>query len=172
MSGEPCSAPCLHNITPGITSEKQVLEILSSELDIDIKNCERWEKNDNGIHRGMRCSNIGITFNDSSVVDVVSFQPSQIIAVDGVIKKYGEPDAVAVAAIGPSNRDFDAYMTLFYDKISTVIDLIMQKNSTTYEVNPTTLVRTIGYYDQEEYQSWRQIIQSWKGYSIYQETNP
>ncbi len=92
--------------------------------------------------------------------------------MDEVIKKYGEPDAVSVATIGPTDRDFDAYMTLYYDKISAVIDLITQQNSTAYKISPTTLVGTIGYYDQDEYQIRRQYFQSWNGYGKYEERNP
>jgi len=170
LSGKPCSAPCFYNITPGITAEKQALEIFSSEL--DLKDCDRWEKNDNGVDRGMRCSNIGITFNDSSIVNVVSFQPSQIITVDQVIKKYGFPDAVLVTSINPSNKQIGTVSMMFYYDSMNVDLSLAEQNSGAFDLKPTTLIENIGYSDQNSYKLVRRYSQKWNGYGVYEQYNP
>ncbi|MCX6083243.1 MAG: hypothetical protein NTW32_27260 [Chloroflexi bacterium] len=170
LSGNPCSAPCFHNITPGVTTEKQALEILSLEL--DIKNCDRWEKNNNGVNRGISCSNIGITFDDSNLVNVVSFRPTQIITIGEVIKKYGNPDAILVTSINPSNKQIGTVnMMVYYDSLNLNISLADQ-NSGEFELKPTTLIGNIGYSDQNSYKLKRRYFQKWNGYGLYKQFNP
>jgi len=56
ISGKPCSAPCFLNIIPGMTLEKESLNILGTLGNID--NCDRWDAVKNGIEKGIGCDNV------------------------------------------------------------------------------------------------------------------
>lgn len=88
ISGIPCSAPCFWDILPGITTESEAIEILSTLGSIN--NCEKWEKVENGADRGLRCKNVGLTFDENDYVNQLSFSPDIPITVDELFAKYGE----------------------------------------------------------------------------------
>jgi hypothetical protein len=175
LSEQPCGSPCFFGVIPGVTTKDNAIALLQSKgLYQDCTDADNSKEN--GIHE-ITCTYptwalVVSVENNDNLVSGISFPPSDNITVEEVIAKYGQPTAVSELAIGPSGRDFDAYMILYYDRINTVIDLITQKNSSVYDVSPTTLVGIIEYYNQEQYQSRQQIIQSWKGYGIYKESNP
>jgi hypothetical protein len=130
------------------------------------------KKNDNGVNRGISCSNIGITFDDSNLVNVVSFQPTQIITIGEVIKKYGNPDAILVTSINPSNKQTGTVnMMVYYDSLNLNIGLADQ-NSGEYELKPTTLIKNIGYSDLNSYKLKRSYSQKWNGFGLYKQFNP
>lgn len=98
LSGEPCSAPCFWNITPGITTEKQAMDELSSKL--DVKSCDPRDSRNSGGTRGNLCSGISISFDDQSIVNMIGFDSSQKITVADVINKYGYPNGVSISILG------------------------------------------------------------------------
>jgi hypothetical protein len=163
LSGKPCSAPCFHHIIPGVTTEKKALETLSVELDVN--DCDHWDKNNNGVDKGMNCQNFGITFNDLSVVNIVSFRPSQIITVDEVIKKFGVPDGVGIGKLGTEMQP-PIKMLLYFDDESMIVQLLEQ-NSNNYDLQETIQVVSIGYFDQKTYSRNRIVDYPWKGFGKY-----
>lgn len=163
ISGTPCSPPCFQDITPGITTEEQAFEILSSL--VDIKTCDQWEKNESGRNRGIRCSNIGMIFNDLGIVNGISFEPSESITVDEIIKKQGDPDAVNTSLLGVENQPPVAMMLYFDNKYMVIY--LPEQDSKTYNLESITPVRSIAYFDQNTYKKASIMYLSWKGYGEY-----
>ena len=172
LSGRSCGPPCFFGVIPGVTTKNDAITLLQSRGLYE--DCAEIDTTKKGGGHIVFCNHWVVSIgNNGDLVSGISFVPSEDITVAQVIAKYGQPTVVSMLAVADSsNRGSTAYMDFYYDQINTDIGLIAEKNSTTYEINPTSLIETIGYYDQEEYQSRRQIIQSWKGYGIYQETNP
>lgn len=174
LSGIPCSAPCFYNITPGVTTEEQALKVLSSKT--DMKFCDRWERNANGLDGGIQCSNIGLSLNDAGIVSSLSFTPTSSITVDEVIEKYGPPNVVSVISSIPLHSlKGRIYMAFYYQNILTHMALIDQAMDLTvrgsgFNLTPSTLVERIGYDDKSNYKISR--YQTWHGYGIYQESDP
>jgi hypothetical protein len=98
LSGQPCSAPCFWDITPGVTTIQQATDILSSKL--GLSNCDQLDTRNNGGSRGMQCSNITVDFDDKDLISGIGFSPANNITVDEIIKKYGNPDGVFIARHG------------------------------------------------------------------------
>ena len=107
ISGKPCSAPCFLNIIPGMTLEKESLNILGTLGNID--NCDRWDAVKNGI------DNVRIYFNDEDIVSELSIKSSQRITVQQILDRYGDPDAVYVSAEGISLKGPEK-MDLIYSR--------------------------------------------------------
>ena len=176
LSGQSCGPPCFFGVVPGVTTKNNAITLLQSKG--LYQDCTEIDTTKEGGGHIISCTyptwglvvSIG---NNGDLVSGISFPPSEKITVAQVIARYGPPTVVSMlAAADSSNRGSTAYMDLCYDQINTVISLIAQENSATYETSPTTLVGIIEYDDQEEYQSRRQIIQSWTGYGIYKESYP
>jgi len=162
ISGEPCSAPCFWNINPGITTEKEALQILSQKL--NVKNCDSWDKDESGRDKGIRCESIGITF-DNNIVNTVSFRPSEIVTVEELMEKYGAPDGIFVAALGISAQPPIAMM-LYFDTVNMVIHL-PEQDSRIYNLQSDTLVESVVYMSKTEYLSTKNLRQEWTGYGGY-----
>jgi hypothetical protein len=162
LSGEPCSAPCFWNITPGTTTEKQAVDILSHEFPIIF--CEHWEKDVSGRDKGMRCGNIGITFNND-IVNGVSFMPSSKITVEEVIEKYGDPNGIGIGILGIEMTP-PLMMNLYFDQEGMKVSLPEQDN-TSYKILPDTTVETISYFEQSRYIFSIRFTQEWNGYRDY-----
>ncbi len=161
LSGDPCSAPCFLGINPGVTTEEQALAILSSKL--DVKSCVSWDTRNSGGDRGIRCFNIiGITFNDQNLVNGVGFNPSQVITLNDIIGKYGNPDGVFVTASGIDNTP--PIVALLYFNTENMIVYLPEQNSTQYNLQPDILIESIQYLEQSDYLFNFRSAKPWKGY--------
>ena len=172
ISGKICGPPCFFGIIPGVTTKNDAITLLQSRG--LYQDCTEIDTTKKGGGHIISCNYLVVSIGgNGDLVSGISFRPSEDITVAQVIAKYGQPTVVSMlGASDSSDRYYTAYMDLCYDQINTVISLIAQENSATYEISPTTLVGIIEYDDQEEYQSRRQIIQSWNGYGKYEERNP
>jgi hypothetical protein len=163
LSGNPCSAPCFLGIYPGITTEEQALTIFSSKL--DVKNCDRWDTRNSGGDRGIRCSSIGVTFNDQNFVNVVGFSPSQNISLSNVIRKYGNPDGVFVSASGIEGTP-PIIALIYFDSLNMIIHL-PEQDSSLYNLQPDIQIESIVYLDRSDYLFDKRSAKQWKGFGNY-----
>ena len=163
LSGEPCSAPCLWHIIPGVTTEKQARDIISSKLNLN--ECDYWDTRKSGGTRGMNCPNLEITFNDIDIVNMVSYQPSTAISVNEIIKKYGIPDGVSIEILGIEMTP-PLSMRLYFDQEWMIISL-PEQNSDTYNLQTDISVRSIGYYEKSDYMISKNSTQKWNGFVKY-----
>jgi hypothetical protein len=169
ISGKPCSAPCFLNIIPGMTLEKESLNILGTLGNID--NCDRWDAVKNGIEKGIGCDNVWIYFNDEDIVSELSIKSSQRITVQQILDRYGDPDAVYVSAEGISLKGPEK-MDLIYSRYNLVVGLAPQNNKY-YDVSPTTTTQRVLYSDRKEFSRFiGSFNQFWHGYGKYFYGNP
>ena len=164
LSGKPCTAPCFYNIIPGITTEKKTLEIFSAELDVNT-NCDYWAKDNNGPAEGINCQTFTIIFNDSSMVRMVSFKPSQPIKVAEVIKKFGPPDGVSLGISGTEIQP-PICMALYFDRENMILHL-PEQSSDSYNLLGLTPIESVEYDDRDTYARYRKIDYIWKGLGKY-----
>lgn len=163
LFGQPCSAPCFWNITPGVTTAQQAINILSSKL--ELSDCDRWDTRNSGGTRGMRCSDINVDFNGEDLVSGIGFSPSQNINVDEVIRKYGNPDGIFIAVLGIEMQP-PVTALLYFNRENMIIHL-PEQNSTSYNLQPNTPIERIVYLEQAEYETNKDSIQAWKGFGNY-----
>ena len=119
---------------------------------------------ESGRDKGIRCENIGMTFEDN-IVNIVSFRPSDAVTVGEVIEIYGAPNGVSVATLGISGQPPIAGM-LYFDTKSMVIHL-PEKDSRIYNLQSDTLVESVVYMSKTEYLSTKNLRQEWTGYGGY-----
>lgn len=164
LSGYPCSAPCFWNITPGVTSEKEALSILSSLG--DIQNCEKWGKVENGADKGVRCNNFAYTANTDGLINHLSFSPTVNIEIVDAISLFGNPDQVSVTAEGIESEG-PVTLLLFFNEEQMIFEFQSQDTQTIY-LEPTTEIPSIQYCDDDMYSMYTNIrTEPWKGYGEY-----
>jgi hypothetical protein len=166
LSGEPCGPPCLWNITPDITTEQQVIEILEKHF---IKSdCDSpWPASEQ--NPWIVCGPIGVEIGEGGKVVNLEIKPVQPITVGDFLGSYGEPDAVHLDGDGPGGFNTPAewvFMDLFFDKIRTEVHLPRQ-DGTTFVLEPSTLIDAITYPGSV----WTNRVSNvapWAGYGEYQ----
>ncbi len=163
LSKNPCSPPCFWNITPGITTEEEAINIL--ETMGDVSNCYHWDKVKNGFEKGIGCKNIDIYFDDNSIVSTISFKPSQEITVSEIIQNYGEPEAVIAL---PQDMDVESpyNMTLLFLSKNMIIGL-PEQGTKYFDLEQTTIIRGASYYFKSVFEENDIFNQPWKGYGKY-----
>ncbi|HMS01057.1 MAG TPA: hypothetical protein PKE62_17550 [Anaerolineales bacterium] len=165
LSKEPCGPPCLMGITPGITSRDAVLTVLKEK--INLINCREWDKRNEGGTYGVSCGSLGITFQDSDIVNWISFKPSSQITVEDMIKVYGEPSGLFVVEEDDGMGNvISVRMILYYDAIKTRLDLAEQSESI-YLIALDTRVENISYVDHAEYEKSTEGYNPWNGFGEY-----
>jgi hypothetical protein len=122
LSAEPCGPPCFFEIVPGTTTKNQAISMLQArKLHLD---CHEYDNRAQGGVRGIACQNISIGLqDDSDVVESIGFTPTQTIAVEKAIAKYGEPSAVLVTDVPYTGNEFVTKMMLYYDDMN--IELVL-----------------------------------------------
>jgi len=165
LSGLPCSAPCFWNISPGITTEKEAVGILSTLGDID--KCDKWDAIENGADKGIGCNNLWITFNEQGLVSRISYTITPPVALEDLIKIYGDPDHISVTAEGIQSEG-PLIMLLMYDQEHMVVGFQPQ-NATNFLLLPNTLIDHIQYCENRIYENIiTSMIDTWNGYGKYQ----
>lgn len=171
ISDEPCAAPCFFQITPGTTTQSEILPLLQTyALDVD---CEGYDRRpDGGIH-GITCPSAGfiISLNEQDTVFSIGFKPSTEITVAEIIAKYGAPDYVELNGGGSPESDNPVVTSLHYGSIRTVLRLAIVEYPP--YVCPSTVVSTIVYVDEAQYERWLALMTRnhseilWEGYGTY-----
>ena len=171
LSGVPCGPPCFFGVVPRTTSKDQVIKLLQSDELYLV--CQEYDTRAEGGPRGINCGSVDVGLQkDLDIVEQIAFQPPQTITVNQVLAKYGKPSAIGVATLGSIEPNEPiTNMLLLYDTLGVSLGLVKQ-NSAVFDVEPTTLIKNIGYLDQSAYNTVRQYSQKWNGYGTYQESNP
>lgn len=165
LSKQPCGPPCLMGITAGITSKETVLGALQEMF--NLINCKEWDRRNAGGTHGISCGSLAFTFQDSDIVNGISFVPSSQISVEDVIKVYGEPSGLFVVDEDDGMGNVvSVRMILYYDAIKTRLDLAEQPESI-YLIAPDTRVENISYLDHAEYEKSTEGYNPWNGFGGY-----
>ncbi len=168
LSKQPCGPPCFWGMTSDMTKEDVVLDFLQKKSILDT--CEKWDTRASGGDRGIGCGSntLVFTFQDSNLVDMISFTPSEKFTIGDVIAAYGELDGIFVVdeADKFGNIIWVAMDILYYDMNATV-GLPMQY-STSYIITEQTEVTNVMYRGHLEYEK-HQIYgaKPWKGFGEY-----
>ncbi len=166
LTGQPCGPPCFWSIVPGITTEAETVEVLKTKG--LFQNCEPFNNEARSGDRGIICRYIMVVGFQlgTDVVKDIGFRPIQKIIVADVIKKYGEPNGVSV--IGTSTPETPhSVVILYYDDIRTTITLPEQEG-TTFLLEASTQIESIGYSDAASYSKSRRFLTDWQGYGEYE----
>jgi len=170
LSSHPCGPPCFWNILPGTTTKNQVNEILK-EMNI-LETCKSFDYTSESGMRGIKCSSFAVTLdNKLDIVSGVGFSPAISITVGEIIDKFGSPNSVLVSPLGLPESDPKTSMTLYYDALHMSIRL-SEANANVYEIDPNTIVLSIGYNDEHSYLSIKRYYSDWLGYGTYEIWKP
>ena len=165
LSSGDCSAPCFWNITPGITSKDDAIEILSQKGDLE--KCEKWNKVPNGANEGIGCNNLGITFNENGIVSSIVFDNFPSLNVSDLINKYGNPDKVAVITNEIQSQE-PVSMLLLFDNKQMVVGLHDQ-DMYPYNLQSTTKIESILFCELNVYINFTNSYDSqWHDFGDYQ----
>lgn len=175
LSGEPCGPPCFWSITPGASTEAQVLEVLQ-EREIS-ERCQTFNDVSEFKRRGVSCAP-GLIFDldtDTGLVSMIGFSPSQVVSVGEAIAMYGDPDAVLVTATNRPEQAARVVMALYFDLLNTEV-VLPGVESATYIVSSITQIDNIGYLSEKEYKEsnsgMHEFLSEWKGYGEYNVQSP
>ena len=165
LSGIPCGSPCFWNITPGVTTLNQTIEILKN-MGI-YESCTRFDYTAESGRRGLQCSSVTVFLREKAdIVSGIGFSPSYDIMLDEIINKYGAPDSVWVTPLGLPESEPKTSMMIYYDHWLMDIRLA-EADAATYRLEPSTKVTNIGYHDENSYKAVKRYYTNWKGYGIY-----
>jgi len=171
FSQDPCGPPCFWGIVPGSTEEKEVIRILKSRGIWET--CESFNNEAESGVRGITCARVlGVHFKrGGTIVAGIGFSPSSEITVHDVLGRFGEPDYILLTDMGLPEYP-ETGMSLYYERITTKIDLPAQDNFV-YSVSPFTKIESIGYFDVDEYEAHKTCIfpylLTWHGYGEYEQ---
>jgi hypothetical protein len=169
ISGSPCSAPCFSGVIPGETNFDQVKSLLNKN-GYD-HGCETYVGFDN--RKLIECKNpyvwIGATAK-TNLVDDIYMSLINPVGIDEVIKKYGQPDSIAVRFTSlPDYADMAA--TLFFNSFQMTITL-ETSIEVTYPVSTSSRVVEVEYFDIDSYKKRQDFYHpsEWKGFGSYKLT--
>jgi hypothetical protein len=163
LSSIPCNAPCFAGITPGLTTELQVMEIIKDndyfqECELkDVRNQGRW----------ISCKGLIININtDSQIVEGIGFMLLNNITLEEVVAKFGEPTTAWVAPDGIPEFPY-IVMILLFENTGVRVDIERQEDIDGYYLlKPSDLITNIVYYI-EENGGLGGYLQPWHGYGEY-----
>jgi len=179
LSDQLCGPPCFWDITPGITRESQVWDILKNRK--VSQSCNLWDSTSESGTRGIQCQFPGAGLKGSlAVISIgletgsdatrfVGFTPSVVIKLQDVIQKYGMPTWIGVWSEGTPEH-LGVSVTIFYDTISARLDF-PQQDGTIYELQPDTMISSVSYLSSQKYVDFIKTInknlQKWQSYGKY-----
>jgi hypothetical protein len=168
VSEETCSPPCLWGIVPGETTENQATEIFTQKGISDL--C----KIDNRYYFLVCENSLYISYDTNRNVESIYFYPTDNITVKEIVDRNGSPSAVEViydVTSTPEHNFFD--MRLYYDEISTVLELERQETWPSYVLEKNTRVISAKYQESALYareKAANEYLANWHGYGSYQDT--
>jgi len=166
LTGVPCAAPCLQNITPGVTGKAEAVTILNGLG--DFAKCDLQDENERKYGLDTKCANFAIGYNDDDIVKWIHFDLDGGITVAELIEKYGEPDAYAVDAERiDSNGPILMYL-VFTDAQMGARLPYMQPDGYLYNLQPSLIVQSVDFYDLSFYEeNVLTHCKEWRGYGEY-----
>ena len=166
LSEEPCSPPCFLGITPGESTESDVIRIL---IENNIyENCRGFNKEEEGGFKGLNCgTQITIRYiKNKDLVKDVGFTPADKLVVSDVLQEFGVPEGVFV--LGGTIHSDEVNLVLIYPKISTWIRLETQ-NEYPYLLEQSSRITRVIYgheIDETDYSEWQGWME-WHGFGKY-----
>lgn len=171
ISKTPCGPPCFWGITPGKSTEGEVVQLFEDKQ--IMKQCTRFYSEMENGSRDFICGfKISVSFQkDKDLVESVGFRPDNL-TLGEVITMYGDPDAVLVLSGGTSQEHPPILtMSAYFEKIKTRVNLFNQEG-VEYAVKGSTLISDVSYFDAPTYESMKALpLQKWKGFGDYQPSN-
>ncbi|HEY3311769.1 MAG TPA: hypothetical protein VGK00_09035 [Anaerolineales bacterium] len=167
LSGVPCASPCVFGIQAGRTPLDQVPLLLKAN---GISNCftepsVSWVL----VSCGMGRFNVQVE-SRTKIVNAIWFHPNTSISVGEILKKYAEPDFVAVSR-DKLLRGSTIQLYLFWD--ATRMSVVLPKiDGKIYDIEKATEIELVNFSDEELYQYSSEIefgpfYKLWHGYGAY-----
>ena len=168
LSGVPCASPCVFGIRAGETRLDQVHPLLKAN---GISNCftepsVSWIL----ISCGMGRFNVQADAR-TKIVNGIWFHPNTSISVGEIIKKYGEPDFVAVSR--DKLLEGSTIQMYFYWDSNRMLVVLPKINGEIYVIEKATEIEGADFSNEELYQDFSEIkfgpfYKLWNGYGAYQ----
>ena len=172
LSREPCGPPCFYGITPGITTQIEVSQILENLGLLD--KCQFLAlppMKDEQASIDWQCQGgFGIEIGkDTQIVKSIYFRIEEPVEIQKIIEMYGDPDVIEVLETG--FVDAPSVSATVYFMKSRMVFPLPEVEGFNYPISPTTLVNRIMYRDdqslQREIERWSDITMPWNGYGSY-----
>jgi hypothetical protein len=168
ITGEPCGPPCLEGITPGLSTEEDVMALLQRAGLRD--RCTVTHHQTQG-KRIVQCGgSIGFSVDDSTLaVESISYSPPGEIRVGDLLEANGDPSYLLVIEEGrPDQPIISARMV--YDRLKMIV-LLSQVDGTQYLVTADTPLLSVSYSDGDRFDEFLTLnsglLLEWRGYGTY-----
>jgi hypothetical protein len=163
ISDIPCSAPCFFGITPGVSSNIDVIQ--------NLKQNEIYS----GCHMkgsGVSCPGYVIYLDESTLLcETISYNLTDIMTIADVIEKFGNPDLWGVVSVNEHSHQIidpeTIWLSLNYNSLHMEVNLEYQEvHDREYILSPGTKVRGVTYFNNETYHYSGQMV--WPGYGSFE----
>ncbi len=168
LSDVPCASPCVFGIQAGETRLDEVPPLLKAN---GISKCFT-EPSVSWILVSCGFSRFNVQINaQTKIVNGIWFHPNTSISVGEIIKKYGEPDFVAIS----HDRLLEGHtiqIYLYWDSNRMLI-VLPKIDGDIYVIEKSTKIEEADFSDEELYRGSSEIefgpfYKLWHGYSAYQ----
>ncbi len=175
VTGEPCGAPCWHNITPGETTWTEALDIIRADStlgQLEVNTEEQgivqavWQKAGSN---QFCCHLLADSQEDTVSYLFLALSPRTI--VDSVIRVHGEPTYVTTFQF----TDAESVVQLVYPEVPMVVSVLVGDAQSSLLANSTVVA--VLYMAPEEMALILDTteLQAWAGYqpySVYSQATP
>ena len=166
-SGIPCAPSCLIGIVPGITTEKEAMDLLQKHGISEW--CEIVDDESQGGVRGVICDELFLFDyrTGTDIIESVSITPLSLYTVSDVIATYGPPDFVEVYLTSLPDYSPKVQMRIYYKTFFAMI-LLLEQDGEDYIVESDTTIENIFFWEETYFQeSYLSDSQKWHGYGRY-----
>ena len=168
-----CSAPCLGNIIPGVTTETDALKIAFSNRHFG--SCNLIDQTTQGGTKYILCqsykSYIEIGFSEN-LVSGITIHPFPEVSVKMIIDKFGDPDGISCGFVNLSDSPMRVKMILWFDQYHAQA-YMPEKSADTCTLSGNMIIEMVGYnsnggYDESRSAAERLMnFELWKGFTNY-----
>jgi hypothetical protein len=148
ITGEPCVPPCWQGITPGVSTEEDVIAVLEQAPFVDTISIQQYSRNGE-IQSITWIGTIGnwnaqintIQFRSDARVSTIEVRLEYELGIQELIHIYGEPDYYFAARMAPDTPCFSVRIIWLQDGLAASLDRLPQGRV----ARPTTRVERVVY---------------------------
>jgi len=173
INDKTCDPPCLANIIPGVTTQADVLSIVSANKVFGSCNLVDATK-DGGIkyiHCQLHKRFMNITL-DADRVDGIGIHPYPSYSLQTVIDRFGFPENISCGLVNLPDNSKRVEPILWFDNYSIAV-LLPERNADQCVLSPSLKIEMIVYASIDHYRDSKEAAQrlksiiSWQGFKAY-----
>lgn len=173
INDKTCAPPCLGNIIPGVTTDRDAFEIASANKHFG--SCNLIDQTKQGGTKYILCqsykSYITISLNNN-LVDGFGIRPYPKISINSIIDKFGYPDGVSCGFVNLPDYPRRVRLILWFDAYNSRV-VLPDFSGNTCTISKDSIIEIVEYGTKGSYQESRGAaerlgdFQLWNGFTSY-----